>query len=79
MYRWKQNWTRTLGSSEMDHVAVLLEHIDLLNRLDRLHVELFQRRLKLFVVGTRSFVHLFRFSPWRAFAACFWDAVSHWE
>lgn len=55
----------------MDHVAVLLEHIDLLNRLDRLHVELFQRRLKFFIVGTRSFVHLFRFSPRRAFAAFF--------
>lgn len=64
-------WQRTFRSSKMNHIAVFLEHIDLLNRLDRLYVELFQRRLKLFVVVTRCFVDLFRFSPWRTFAACF--------
>lgn len=67
----KSEWKRTLGSSEVDHVAVFLEHIDLLNCLDRLHIELFQRRLKLFVVGPRGFVDLFRFSPRSTFAACF--------
>lgn len=55
----------------MDHVAVFLEHIDLLNRLDRLYIKLFERRLKLFVVGTCGFMDLFRFSPWGSFAADF--------
>ena len=35
----------------MDDVAVLLEHVDLLNGLDGLDVELLQRRLELLVVG----------------------------
>lgn len=35
----------------MDDVSVLLEHVHLLNRLDRLHVHLLQRRLQLLVVG----------------------------
>lgn len=55
----------------MDYVAVFLEHINLLNRLDRLHIELFQRCLKFLIVGSRRFVDLFRFSPWGAFAADF--------
>lgn len=65
----ESEWKRTFGSSEMNHVAVFFEHIDLLNRLDWLHIELFQRRLKFLVVGTRGFVDLFRFSPRGTFAA----------
>lgn len=42
----------------MNHVAVLLEHVDLLNGLDRLNIELLERSLKLLVVGTRRLVDL---------------------
>lgn len=55
----------------MDHVAVFLEHVDLLNRLDRLDIKLFERRLKLFVVGTCGFMDLFRLSSWGSLAADF--------
>lgn len=41
----------------MDDVSVLLEHVDLLNGLDRLHVHLLQRRLQLLVVGAGGLVH----------------------
>lgn len=41
----------TLGGSEVNHVAVALEHVDLLNRLDGLDVELLERLLQLLVVG----------------------------
>ena len=53
----------------MYYIAILFEHIDLLNRLDRLHIELLQRRLQLLVVGTGGLVDLFGLSPWCAFAA----------
>ena len=35
----------------MNHVSVFLEHVDLLNRLDRLDVEFLKRGLQLLVVG----------------------------
>lgn len=41
----------TLGGSEVNHVAIALEHVDLLNSLDGLHVELLERLLQLLVVG----------------------------
>ena len=44
---------RTLGRREMDHVAIRLEHVDLLDCLDRLHIELLERLLELLVVGRR--------------------------
>lgn len=53
----------------MDNVAVFLEHVDFLNRLDGLDVQLLQRGLQLLVVCARRLVHLFRFSPRRAFAS----------
>lgn len=43
----------TLWCSEVDNIAISLEHVDLLNGLDRLDVELFQRRLELLVVDPR--------------------------
>jgi hypothetical protein len=46
----------TLRSGKVDNVAVLLEHVNLLNRLDGLHVHLLERRLELFVVGGRGLV-----------------------
>lgn len=42
----------------MDHIAVLLEHVDLLDALDRLNVHLLQRRLELLVIGARGLVDL---------------------
>ena len=35
----------TFRSSKVDHIAIFFEHVDLLNRLNRLDVELFQGRL----------------------------------
>ena len=59
----------TFRSGEMNHIAILLEHIDLLDRLDRLHIQLFEGRLQLLVVCARGLVHLLYFSPRRAFTA----------
>lgn len=43
---------RTLGGVEVDDVAILLEHVDLLNGLDGLSVELLQGLEELLVVST---------------------------
>ena len=40
----------TFGCAKVQHVAVLPEHIDLLNTRNGLHVELLERALQLFVV-----------------------------
>ena len=40
----------TLGRAEVQDVAVLAEHVDLLDSGDGLHVELLERALQLFVV-----------------------------
>lgn len=45
----------------MDNVAILLEHVDLLNRLDWLDVHLLQSSLQLLVIGSGGlvdFLHL---------------------
>ena len=42
----------------MDDVSVAIEHVDLLNGLDGLDVELLQRGLELLVVGTSGPVDL---------------------
>jgi hypothetical protein len=42
----------------VDDVAVALEHVDLLNRLDGLDVELLERCLQLLVVGAGALVDL---------------------
>lgn len=52
----------------MDHIAILLKHVDLLDRLDGLHIQLLERRLQLFVIGTRCLVYLLRLPPRRALA-----------
>ena len=51
----------------MDDIAILLEHVDLLNGLDRLDIELLQRGLQLLVVGAGGLVHFLDFSPWCTF------------
>jgi hypothetical protein len=48
----------TLWCREVDDVSVALEHVDLLNRLDGLDIELLERSLKLLVVGARVLVDL---------------------
>ncbi len=47
----------------MNHIAIFFEHVDLLNRLNGLDIELFQGSLQLFVVRTRRLVNLLHFSP----------------
>jgi hypothetical protein len=42
----------------VDNISVTLEHVDLLNGLDGLHIELLQRSLELLVVGTSALVDL---------------------
>jgi hypothetical protein len=42
----------------VDDVAVALEHVDLLNRLDGLDVEFLERCLQLLVVGAGALVDL---------------------
>ena len=42
----------------MDNIAILLEHVDLLDALDGLNVHLLQRRLELLVIGARGLVDL---------------------
>jgi hypothetical protein len=57
----------TFGSSEVYHVAIFLEHIDLFNGLDRLNVQLLEGCLQFLVVGSGGLVDLFGFSPGCAF------------
>jgi hypothetical protein len=49
---------RTLWCREVDDVAVALEHVDLLDGLDGLDVQLLKRGLKLLVVGAGALVDL---------------------
>ncbi len=53
----------------MYHVSILFEHVDLFNRLDRLHVQFLERGLQFFVVGAGGFVDFFCFSSGGAFAS----------
>ena len=53
----------------MNDVAVALEHVDLLDGGDGLHVHLLERGLQFLVVGARGLVHLLDLSPGGALAA----------
>lgn len=57
----------TLGSRKMNHIPILLEHVDFLNGLNRLHIELLKRRLQLLVIRARSLMDFFHLSPGGAF------------
>lgn len=48
----------TAGVGEVNDIAVLLEHVDLLDGLDGLDVHLLQGSLKLLVVGASGLVDL---------------------
>jgi hypothetical protein len=50
----------------VDNVSIGLEHVYLLNSLDRLDIELLERRLQLLVVHTRALVYLLDLSSRRA-------------
>jgi hypothetical protein len=53
----------------VDDIAIALEHVDLLNGLDRLDIELLQRSLELLVVGAGALVNLLDLPAGSAFAA----------
>lgn len=55
----------------MDDVAVALEHVDLFDLRDGLHVHLLEGGLELLVVGAGGFVDLLHFSPRGAFASAY--------
>lgn len=59
----------TLWRREVNDVSVALEHVDLFNGLDWLHVHLLQRRLELLVIRARALVGLLDLPSWSAFAA----------
>lgn len=59
----------TSGSTKVDDVAILLEHVDLLNGLDGLDVHLLQRDLQLLVVGTGRLVDLLDLAAGSALAS----------
>lgn len=65
----------TLGSSEVDDVSVLLEHVDLLDGLDGLHVHLLQGGLELLVVGAGRLVDLLDLAAGSALASAFVSIV----
>ena len=53
----------------MNDVAIALEHVDLLNGLDGLDIELLQRRLEFLVVGAGALVDLLDLSAGSSLAA----------
>ncbi len=59
----------------MDDVSILLEHIDLLNSLDRLDIKLLKRRLQLLVVYSCALVDLLDLSSGCALSTV--SIVSH--
>ena len=62
-----RSW-RTFRSREVDNVSISLEHVDLLNCLDRLNVQLLQGRLQLLVIHSCALVDLLDLSSRRAFS-----------
>lgn len=63
---------RTLRCGEVKNVAIFPEHVNLLNAVDRLHVQLLERALQLFVVLRAAGLSLAHdFSAHRALATYF--------
>ena len=50
----------------MDDIAVRLEHVYFLNRLDRLNIQFLEGCLQLLVVQPCALMHLFGLSSWCA-------------
>ncbi len=61
----------TLGRGEVNHIPVRLEHVDLLNGLDGLHIELLERLLQLLVVAGRSSRGALHLSPGSSLATIY--------
>jgi len=59
----------------VDNVTVTLEHVDLLDGLDGLHIELLERCLQFLVIGTGALVDLLDLSAWCTFPAV--SRISH--
>lgn len=59
----------TLWCGEVNDVSVRLEHVDLLDRLDGLHVHLLESSLQLLVVGAGVSLHLLDLSSWGSLAS----------
>ena len=59
----------TFGCREVDDIAVLFEHVDFLNCLNRLNIHLFQRSLQLFVISGGRFVHFLGLAARSSFAS----------
>jgi hypothetical protein len=53
----------------MDDISITLEHVDLLNSLDGLDVQLLESSLELLLIGARALVNLFDLSPYGSLAA----------
>ena len=49
----------TFWRCKVNDIAIILEHVDLLNCLDRLHIHLLQRGLQLLIVRAGALVRLF--------------------
>ena len=62
----------TLWCREVNDVPIALEHIDLLDCLDRLHIHLLQCALELLVICPRTLVNLLDLSSRGTFAAVIW-------
>ena len=61
--------SHTFRGREVNDITIRLEHVDLLDGLDWLHVHLLQRRLQLLVVRARALVDLLDLSPWCALSS----------
>ena len=65
----KRSVVRTLRRSKVYHIAVFLEHVDLLDRLDGLHVHLLECGLQFLVVCAGALVHFLRLAAGGTFAS----------
>lgn len=55
---------RTFWRSKVYHVAILFEHVDLFDRLNRLGIQFLQSGLQLFVIADSRLVDLLCLSSW---------------
>lgn len=55
----------------MNDVSILLEHINLLDGLDRLNIQLLKRRMELLVIGSSGLMDLLDFSSWSSLSSIY--------
>ena len=53
----------------MNHIPIILEHVDLLNGLDGLDIEFLERTLEFLVVCAGCFVYFADYAPGGAFSS----------